>query len=85
MKKVANTSLAQIAPKGKAERTLREARIVTADEYGGFAVDATRTRQLAPLGLTHVCELRQNEVATNAPATAAFPLPSPVSGDRREP
>jgi len=61
-------SLSQNAPKGKKKKVLREAQIVSAGEYDGLELNARAEliRQLVPLGLMHVCELLQNEVAALA-------------------
>lgn len=61
-------SVAHNAPKGKKKKVLREAQMVTADEYDALELDARAEliRQLVPLGLMHVCELLQNEVTALA-------------------
>ena len=61
-------SVAHNAPKGKKKKVLRQAQIVSADEYDGLELDARAEliRQLVPLGLMHVCELLQNEVSALA-------------------
>ena len=61
-------SVAHNAPKGKKKKVLRQAEIVSADEYDGLELDARAEliRQLVPLGLMHVCELLQHEVTALA-------------------
>ncbi len=61
-------SVAQSAAKGKKKKVLRVAQIVTAAEYDALELDARAEliRQLVPLGLMHVSELLQNEVAALA-------------------